>query len=229
MALHLFNTASGRFPSASAFLTYTLAMSPRHDLLAVIRRDAIPNLAGRLLPHPDGGGRVSGLRVVGLEPLRLYDLVHVPTGARLVITDRERFPRTAHGTIPEQVFGPRGPGLDVPLSESERQVADIIDALPDPMLRLLAGLTVRVCSVHPDGLWSLGYWSVEWSELSGAENSWEMRWQRHPDPREVADALTDPVFGIAGARSLPGLDGRSIDVMVDGARLRLRQVGRRGE
>ncbi|GIM97654.1 hypothetical protein [Paractinoplanes toevensis] len=137
-------------------MTYTLAMSPRHDLLAVIRRGAIPNLAGRLLPHHDRTGRVSGLRVAGLEPFRLYHLVHVPTGARMVIADREHFPRTAHGDIPEEAFGPRGPGLDVPVSASEQHVTDIVDELSDPMLRLLAGLVVRVCTVGPGERWSLG-------------------------------------------------------------------------
>jgi hypothetical protein len=229
LALHLFNTEPGPFSGAYAFLTYSVAMSPRHDLLVVIRRDAIPNLAGRLLPYDDGSGNVSGLRVAGLEPARLCHLVHVPTGARMVITDREHFPHTAPRDIPERTTGPTGPGLDLPVSAAEQHVADIVDELPDPMLRLLAGLTVRVGTADPHGRWSLGYWSAPRSELSGIGNLWEMRWQREPDARHIADALTDPVAGIAGAHAVVDRGGRYLDVTLQDARLRLRRVGSDGE
>jgi hypothetical protein len=231
LALHLFNTGIGPpYTAASAFLTYTVAMSPRHNLLAVIRRGAIPNLAGRLLPNPGHGiGRVSGLRVAGVVPFRLYDLVHVPTGARMVISDQEHFLRSASSDIPDKMFGPRGPGLDVPVDTSEQRVADMVAALPDPMLRLMAGLVVRFCTVGPGKRWSLGYWSTEWSELSGIADRWEMRWHHEPDPSQVACALTDPIAGIAGAQAVAGLGGRYIDVVLDGARLRLRRRSSRGE
>ncbi|GIM97655.1 hypothetical protein Ato02nite_094480 [Paractinoplanes toevensis] len=77
-----------------------------------------------------------------------------------------------------------------------------------------------------DGRW--GYWSGG-SELSGAADRWEVRWQREPDPRHIAYALTDPVAGIPGAQSVAEPGGSYIDVTLDGASLRLRRADGRGQ
>src|SRR5689334_21064348 len=78
LALHLFNTGGGAPPfgsaTAAAFLTYSTAMSLRHDLLAVINGGAVDNIAGRLLPNEHGDYGVAGLRLTARRTSNLYHL-----------------------------------------------------------------------------------------------------------------------------------------------------------
>jgi hypothetical protein len=227
LALHVFNTSDAPDPfgcrSAAAFLTYTVAMSPRHDQLAVIRTNAIENITGRLMPDHDGDYGVAGLRVAGVIPYRTHHLVHVPTGARMVITDQPVFPSVEVVAARRDTSTERGPGPDLPLSASEQQAIAIADSLSIPMQRLLAGLMVRVNANDPGGRWTLWHWSTRRSLLDGTGDRCELRWERRPDPHHIAAALTDPAAGIHGATSALGRYGAYTDVTLHGARLRLRQ------
>lgn len=226
LALHVFNTSDMPEPfgpgSAAAFLTYTVAMSPRHDQLVVIRDNAIENITGRLIPDRDGEFGVAGLRVAAIVPYRTHHLLHVPTGARMVITHRPVFPSAEAVAARRGAPTGWGPGPDVPLSASEQRAIAIAESFSVPMQRLLAGLMVRVNANDPGGRWSLWHWSTWVSQLDGAGDQCELRWERRPEPHHIAAALTDPVAGIAGATSTLGRYGEYTDIVLDGARLRLR-------
>ena len=200
LALHVFNTSDAPEPfgsgSAAALLTYTVAMSPRYDQLAVIRTNAIENIAGRLLPNSDGEYGTAGLRVAATIPYRTHHLIHVPTGAQMVITQQPTFPTAQAITARRGAARGWGPGPDVPLRNSEQQVIDVTESLSIPMQRLLAGLLVRFNANDPGGRWTLWHWSARRSHLHGTGDQCELRWERHPEPHHIAAALTDPVAGI---------------------------------
>jgi hypothetical protein len=114
-------------------------MSARYDLLAVIRGDSVENLVGRLMPDKSGQYGVAGLRVVAAHPHRTYHLLHLPTGARMVITDRPAFASVDVVTARNRKGGKGWPGADLPLSDPEQEAVHLAGALSPAMERLLAG------------------------------------------------------------------------------------------
>src|SRR4051794_25566611 len=131
LALHLFNRGLGLEPFASsgvsAFLSYTATMSPQHDVLTVVLDSAVENVASRLLSTPTVPHGVAGLRVVAGRYARLYHLVHVPTGARMVITGR--FPFASADSMltsrtPSMIVRDF-PGVGLPLSADETRACSM--------------------------------------------------------------------------------------------------------
>ncbi|MGV9317570.1 hypothetical protein [Streptomyces sp. NPDC003660] len=208
--------------------SYTIKVSPRFDHMTVITN--VPhNVAGRLLRGPGGRSGLPGLRIEAHHGHGNYILRHLPTGARLVVT-----PSPSGKPVGAQ----RDSYIDalttdVPLtSTEERQLADV-PHMTSAARRLLAGMFSRITVRDPDDRWALGNWfydplerpirqdhSHDWSRsLHGFGDNWELRWKFHPHPEDLISALTEPVIGIPGAKTLT-TDG-SPAVTLNGAMVRL--------
>ncbi len=188
---------------------YTLTLSPRFKRLVLIA-DAPYNVVCYLLPTPSSVSYLPGLRLKETHGYDTYTMVHVPTGAELVVTGNR------HG----KVTGPAGFNrprdfltLDTPVRDVEHDQLRRVPPLSHDAKVLLAGLMCRISTKDPDGEWAVGTWFSDplrrpgWLEereayergLSGSGDRWELHWGGFPYPEDVAAALTAPVVGIPGA------------------------------
>ncbi|KAA8884272.1 hypothetical protein F3087_34170 [Nocardia colli] len=207
LALGLFNRGYHDVAPAADWglhtvLAYSVTMSPQHNRLVIIT-DTPHNVAQyffdaglgfRLEEYPDNG---------------VYVCQHLPTGAQLVIAiDASWKRRVSRGR-------PMGyQGIDVPLSEHERQRLESIPDMSSDAEKLLAGLTCRADSRDPDSKWALGNWFYDPLEtpssardrlgsydrtLWGASNRWTIRLKDLPHIDDIAQSLTANRVGIPGA------------------------------
>ncbi|MFJ4680945.1 hypothetical protein [Kitasatospora sp. NPDC088783] len=188
---------------------YTLTVSPRFKRLVLIA-DASCNVVCSLLPTPSGVTYLPGLRLKETHSCDTYTLLHVPTGAELVVTGNR------HGKI----TGPAGLNrprefltLDTPVGDVERDQPRRVPSVSHDAAVLLAGLVCRISTKDPNGAWAVGTWfsdplrrpgRLEEREayergLFGSGDRWELRRGGFPYPEDVAAALTAPVAGIPGA------------------------------
>lgn len=202
--------------NASTFLTYTMTVSPRYKQLALIVPSATENAVGRLLGSPNYlGSGVPGLRLaatgraLGRSFGECFHLLHLPTGARAVITASSSF-TTAPDTGGEIVDG--YPGPDMPLADVERDALDGVPAMSTGIEKILSALVGSLDLRDPDGCWATGRWwwdpfgrpkraglapsDERFSRLWGAGRTWELSWNGFPYPEDLVACLTSPIVGL---------------------------------
>ncbi|MGA6205479.1 hypothetical protein ACPESR_12045 [Nocardia testacea] len=225
LALSLLNYDSGghQHPTvsvynASTFLTYSMIVSPRFDKLVFIVPSATENTVGRLLAapgYPENG--VPGLRVAATGKAagkafgQCFHLLHLPTGARAVITASSNF---------DALSGPGGevvddyPGPETPLADVERDALSGVPAMTDEIETMVAALVSYLNIRDPQGRWATGMWSWDplkraergglagsterFSRLWGAGRAWELSWNGYPYPEDLLACFTSPLVGIPG-------------------------------
>jgi hypothetical protein len=225
LALSLLNYDSGghQHPTvsvynASTFLAYTMIVSPRFDKLVFVVPGATENTVGRLLSapgYPENG--VPGLRLAAIGKAagkafgRCFHLVHLPTGARAVITASSNFdaPSGPGGEVVDDY-----PSPETPLAGVERDALSGVPAMSDEIETMLAALVSYLDIRDPQGSWATGMWSWDpfkrakrvglacsterFSQLWGAGRAWELSWNGYPYPEDLLACFTSPIVGIPG-------------------------------
>ncbi|WP_157119617.1 hypothetical protein [Nocardia xishanensis] len=226
LALSLFNfdSAGRQHPivsvyNASTFLSYTMTVSPRFDLLVFVVPGAPENAVGRLLgspTYPDTG--VPGLRLfaagkaAGRALGECFHLLHLPTGARAVVTASSTF-ETAHNA--DGPIDDRYPGPDMPLTDVERAAVDGVPPMTVEIETILAALVSYLNVRDPDRRWATGTWWWDpfhrpprpglarpferFSQLWGTDKTWELSWNGYPYPEDLAACFTAPMIGLPQA------------------------------
>ncbi|MEV4600797.1 hypothetical protein AB0K15_25800 [Amycolatopsis sp. NPDC049253] len=222
LALFLFNANVPDTPfddqhSANAFLAYTMTVSPRFDTLVCLVPGAVENAVGRLLasPGPDSlQYGVPGLRVEAAVDFRTYHLVHLPTGAKMVVASRPDFPLLSDiqnaGPHLDTWSANTFVGADIPLADVEREALSRLPAMPAGIERILAALVTRLDARDPARKWAVGNW---WYDplgrpfppgyrhngkisLWGQRPKWALRWNGWPRPEDIVGCLTAPIVGV---------------------------------
>lgn len=226
LAVHIFNCGTpiglpgiGDVASTFDFLSYTMTVSPRFDLIQFAIPGAVENAVGRLTaPLGQLEFAVPGLRLAAAAFQHTYYMIHIPTGAHVV------FSKHSHFYSQEEIVAKGEPlrrhidsfvPLGVPLQAAEeRQLAATPPMTADAEV-LLAGLVARIDVEDPGGDWATGGW---WTDrlrreppagyrlvgptyLWGSGAQWVLRWSGHPYPVDIIGCLTDPRFGIRGAHA----------------------------
>ncbi|WP_329072777.1 hypothetical protein [Amycolatopsis sp. NBC_01480] len=224
LAVYLFNANVPDTPfdtqhSATAFLSYTMTVSPWFDTFACVVPGAVENVVGRLLASPGNGDLqygVPGLRVVAAVDFGTYHLVHLPTGAKMVIARRPDFPPLSevqrHGPYGETWSARHYVGAEIPLAAVEHEALSRLPSMPSGIERILAALVTRLDAHDPSDKWAIGMWwydpllrpnnqSYRRSHrfvLWGQGPKWELRWNGWPLPEDVIACLTAPIIGVPG-------------------------------
>lgn len=225
LALALFNGNVYTGPTArwnySVVASYDPVMSPRQDQLVMIAERAPENVATRLLATEGIDSRgVPGLRheaSYSCHGRSSLCLRHLPTGALLTITGDLAGCRRGN----KRSQAPLHPYLTVDhdINPHERRALAAVPPMSADTARLLAGLVSRYNLVDRRGRWAT---SLSWDPLKrpgakrpekpqvirhgpvrrlwGSGNSWTFRWTGHPEPRDLALALTHREAGMKGAR-----------------------------
>ncbi|WP_214402552.1 hypothetical protein [Pseudonocardia lacus] len=216
LALHVFN--GGRMgveapadTRVDTITRYTMILSPRHDDLVVVA-EAPRNVAAYLVnSHPDDG--LPGMRMVGRPGRSTFQMLHLPTGATLTITDESGHHSGIPAPDPESWWpGSRWCGTDVDVTDSERAALDGLPPVSPDAEQLLAALIVRICTADPNANWALGTWFSDplprpdpigaprdaGRRLWGEGDSWELRWSGLPYGIDVVSSLTDHAIGLPG-------------------------------
>ncbi|WP_370934545.1 hypothetical protein [Amycolatopsis sp. cg13] len=222
LAVYLFNANMANTPfgsqhSANAFLSYGMTVSPWFDTLICVVPRAVENAVGRLLASPTDGDLqygIPGLRVTAAADFRTYHLVHLPTGAKMVLASRPDFPPVSEiqrtGSYHETWSAKHYVGAEIPLTEVERKALSRISSMPSGIERILAALVARLDARDPSGKWALGMWwydplirphPLEYRRgrkiaLWGQGSTWELRWNGWPSPEDLTACLTAPVIGV---------------------------------
>ncbi|MGW1196662.1 hypothetical protein ACWD4B_12580 [Streptomyces sp. NPDC002536] len=224
LALALFNGNVYTGPTArwnyAVVASYDPVMSPRQDQLVMVAERAPENVATRLLATKEASSR--GVPVLRHEVSytchgqRSLCLRHLPTGALLTITGDpagcRRGKKRSHAPLHPYLT------VDHSLTAHERRELAATPPISVNATTLLAGLVSRYNLVDRRGRWatSLSWDPLERSEpehrrepdvmrhgavrrLWGAGDSWAFRWTGHPEPRDLALALTHWEAGIKGA------------------------------
>ena len=211
LAFGWFNTGSLAAPlgwDISRTLIYSTTPSPRQDQL-VITVNACDNVAEQLA----GYGGVPGLRAEYDIGFHTTVLRHLPTGAGLEVTQRDRPRRPVRIPVPP----PRDnflPTMSHPLTDREEKLLAQVPPMTADARTLLGGIAVRVALRDPDGQWSVGRWFGELQQLLprpvhrsrynvtrrlwGAYDRWDLEWTSYPPPEDLVGALTHPRCGISG-------------------------------
>ncbi len=223
LSLFNFNSAGRQHPmvsvyNANTFLAYTMTVSPRYDQLALIVPSATENAVGRLLGSPDylqcgvPGLRLASIgRALGRSFGECFHLLHLPTGARAVVTASSNF--TSKSVTGGEIAGGY-PGLDTPLADVEQDALNRIPPMSAEIESILAALVSSLNVRDPNGSWATGMWwwdpfgrpkraglapSYErYSQLWGSGRTWELRWNGFPYPEDLVACLTSPIIGLAG-------------------------------
>ncbi|MEV0898208.1 hypothetical protein [Actinoplanes sp. NPDC049802] len=230
--MHLFNGGEKSalpYPSMVHVLTnYTLLMSPRYDNLVVIT-DAPANVVGYLVPigqarRPGPSSSIPGLRVDQVTGARHtdgpdYHLIHLPTGARMIVTQQRRTHfdnRASNGT--RCPSGYEWWTSNVPVSAEEQdQLLDLVTP-PAGIAAIVNALVVRMRARDPHHRWAMGNW---WNDpLRRAERPcdclrssrrlmpggrhWLLEWCGYPFAADIAAMLTEPRFGLPDVAVHPG-------------------------
>ncbi|MEV4348894.1 hypothetical protein AB0J83_30930 [Actinoplanes sp. NPDC049596] len=252
LGLHLFNGGDKSalpYPSMVHVLTnYTLLMSPRYDNLVVIT-DAPANMAGYLVPvgqarRPGPSSSIPGLRLDQITGARRsdgpdYHLVHLPTGARMIVTQqrRTRFEsRQSNGT--RRPSGYPWWTSDIPVTTEEHDRSMNLLTPPDGIATIVNALVVRMRARDPHRQWAMGNW---WNDplqregrpcdchgsnrrLMPGGRHWLMEWCGYPYAADVAAMLSDPRFGLPDATVTPGSRHFTITLGNDTLRIQNRHL-----
>ncbi|WP_338765871.1 hypothetical protein V7968_41475 [Nocardia vulneris] len=235
-ALSLFNfDSAGRSQpmvsvyNASTFLCYSMVVSPRFDRLVFVVPGAAENVVGRLLGSPSSlRSGVPGLRLeaIGKAFGRAYGecfhLLHLPTGARAVVTASSNFEAIANCARGTTVLD-RFPGPDLPLADVEREALDGVPAMTPESEALLAALVSYLDVRDPGRQWATGMWwwdpigrpkraglapSFErFAQLWGCGDTWELKWNGYPYPEDLISCFTSSTVGLPGASAVKQADG----------------------
>lgn len=242
LAFHLFNAGHLSVLSPGSDVArlacYDITISPRNDSLVIVTdtpenviecffypRLAFPGLRleqsfeweeGR--PGPD-------------RPLRRrYETLHLPTNARLIVTNHTKTRRVTGTPVH---WRNSYTAIDVPLTEDERDRLELIPPMAIGIQRMLAALMARFTAAAPDGSWATGTWYsaprgregdgyIVSRRLTGAEKFWSLQWTHFPTVNDVIAMLGDPHFGLPGLRVTR--QSTWADLHLDGARLRIQQI-----
>jgi hypothetical protein len=213
----------------SVLSSYTLTVSPRFERMVLIT-DVPHNVASRLLRGPMGGSGLPGLRVEEHRGHGNYVMRHLPTGAQFVITSNPSGTPTGARSEPYIDYLT----TDTPLTSAEQLQLARVPHMTKDARRLLSGVFCRITTSDPHGGWAIGNWFYDplgrpgwldsphrpgYRRLHGADDSWELQWESHPYPDDLASAMTDPVIGIPGANRV-AIAGQ-LTIALEGATLRL--------
>ncbi|MGP9021183.1 hypothetical protein ACT1U9_22655 [Streptomyces sp. BR1] len=211
--------------------TYTFTVSPRFERLALIT-DVPDNVANRLLRRPAGTTGLPGLRLEEYRSGGSYVMRHLPTCAQIVVT------RNSFGAPTGTRKEPHSDCMttDTPITDAERDQLATVPRMTMEAQCLLAGVFSRIGARDPHGTWAIGNWfydplerpgwldnprsPFEARKLHGADDSWELEWGAYPYPGDLATAMTDPVVGIPGARTVSAAG--DLTITLGGAALHLR-------
>ncbi|MEU9686764.1 hypothetical protein [Amycolatopsis japonica] len=246
LAMYLFNANMANTPfdgqhSANAFLSYTMTVSPWYDTFVCVLPGAVDNAVGRLLASPTDGLQygVPGLRVTAAIDFKTYHLVHLPTGATMVLASRPDFPPVSEiqriCPYRETWSAEHYVGAEIQLAEVEREALSRIPSMPSGVERILAALVARLDVRDPSGKWAMGMW---WYDplvrsrpqeyrrgrkiaLWGRGSTWELRWNGWPSPEDLIACLTEPVIGVPHLTSTQRSSSEWV-ITLDGCRLTLR-------
>ncbi|MEU4797471.1 hypothetical protein [Streptomyces sp. NPDC023327] len=214
----------------SVLSSYTLNISPRFERVVLITK-APHNVASRLLCGPTGGNGLPGLRVEEHRGYGNYLLRHLPTGAQLVVTNNPSGTPAGARNDPYIDHLP----MATPLTSTEREQLARVPSMTAEARRLLAGVFCRITVSDPHGGWAIGNWFYDplqrpgWLDsshrpshrrLHGAGDRWELEWESHPYPDDLAAAMTHPIIGIPGAKLVSTAD--HLTITLGGASLCLR-------
>ncbi|MFF8607212.1 hypothetical protein ACF06X_14850 [Streptomyces sp. NPDC015346] len=222
LALGMFNSGPTswwpRHITLADVTRYTFVVSPRHDDLVITAR-APYNVACWLV----GRDRLPQIGLPGLRVDSSYDdgwrLRHLPTGATVTVTG-DRHGRL-QGPLDRESNYARLWTTDVPVSDEEHAVLNVLPRLSADMETLLAALSVRLCAHAPDGSWDIGMWFNDLTErpsrghahhrrLSVEGDRCTLHWDSEPYPEDLRAALTGPVIGLAGTHVQPDGEGWSL-------------------
>ncbi|MCP2262517.1 hypothetical protein LX15_006257 [Streptoalloteichus tenebrarius] len=153
-----------------------------------------------------------GLRLMSRDSQGRYHLLHGPTGAVVRVDHRPPGRTGRDAEIVERLRGfHRIVGGHPELDESEQWLLGALPPVSGDAEQLLAALLVRLTSAHPEGRWAMdkvGFRDLacradSWCSLWGHGDHWRLRWMSAVPSMVVGEALTDPVFGLAGAELAP--------------------------
>ncbi|MEJ8653609.1 hypothetical protein WKI65_37595 [Streptomyces sp. MS1.AVA.3] len=190
---------------------YNIVVSPQHDHLAIITSTP-HNVVCWLTPNGNDtpGNNLPGLRLER-QIADTYLLRHLPTGTTMSVTtqpDSQLAPRDNPALRDDRLWG-----IDKPLTEYERATFEELPPMAPATETLLAGLTVRLCLRDPNREWAIGTWwrdplkrpreraRFSTRRLWGSGSRWELEWRSYPYPDDLAQAMTDPLAGIPGAKA----------------------------
>lgn len=239
-AYFLFNCLlDGTFGSKGMrdFTLGTIVMSPRFDELVVIAKCPV-GACSRIMPFArhsgtdgmpgvDAAGRyeiamsgMPGLRLVAMAG-NTVNLLHVTTGARVVITDKRSTNRWSDSNGGNAGRGPVDQSTadwwttDVPLTHNELGAIDHIPVMPLDIEQLLAGLTARLHFTDAQHSWSNNWFcdpgkrgnsgleaamlGLVRRRLTGYGDHWRLEWTGYPHHTDIAAMITHPVIGLDGA------------------------------
>ncbi|MFG2814752.1 hypothetical protein [Streptomyces sp. NPDC048410] len=187
---------------------YHPVVSPRFDHL-VLMVSACHNVALRLVGSPTDP-HIPGMRVEERLGYHLWRLRHLPSGAEMYVSERDRLPanRNKAQRLPNLR---RRLSMEQPLTADECEMLAAVPEISSSMKKLLAGIWVRMSLQDPDGSFDLGGWFTDpldrtaerarWapaSRLWGHDGRWDLEWRGYPFPGDLIKALTHPQAGLAG-------------------------------
>jgi hypothetical protein len=217
-----------------SIIAYTMDVSPRDDEL-VLFAETPDNVAGYFVGDRLGGAGFPGMRLVEHPNSGTFCLLHLPTGARMTITNRDEAARhhsSGHPHMDHWITA------EQPLTDDEKSALSVVPVATPAMKTLIGGLFARIAAEDVDQRWSLGMWwwdplhrepalsrprNGRSRRLWGAQDQWELTWDGNPFAADVVASLTDPFIGIAGVT----VSGKDPDyrVSLDGAMLRVHGRG----
>ncbi|MGA5321810.1 hypothetical protein ACPCIU_15340 [Streptomyces seoulensis] len=187
---------------------YGPVISPRFDHLVLIV-SACDNVALRLVGSPTDP-HIPGMRVEERLGYHLWRLRHLPSGAEMYVSERDRLPanRNKAQLLPNLW---RRLSMEQPVTAHEREMLAVVPEVSSSMKRLLAGIWVRMSLRDPAGSFGVGGWFTDplnrtvkrarWapaSRLWGHDGRWDLEWRGYPVPGDLIKALTHPQVGLVG-------------------------------
>ncbi|GAA2305029.1 hypothetical protein GCM10009853_072620 [Glycomyces scopariae] len=246
LAWHLFNRGwLSTLPyesTISRIASYSPVVSARYKELVLVAKGAPVNVLGYFFNAPEAV--FPGLRLThsvrweegpdgpDRPQYERYETVHVPTGAKFIVT--------SHPDTTREVGKP-GYGsemwvrVDMKMADSEAFNHKLMPPMSIGIQRILAALVARFNSRDPGGRWATGSWEgppmgrksegvgADYSRgLSGGGEVWSLRWTLYPTVRDIVDMLADPVFGVPEIEIQQRTS--SADLKLGDALLRLQRV-----
>ncbi|WP_328421740.1 hypothetical protein OG470_06490 [Micromonospora sp. NBC_00389] len=237
LATYLFDGAIAGTSIVSRLTHYSLTMSPRIDDLVVVT-DCPTNVLGYLVPSGEETGAIGlpGLRLNQVDGNETYRLVHLPTGARMTVTDQHR------GVFDDARFGvytrDTGDGYrwwtpDVPLHATEQHMLQFNPSPSKGVAAILRALAMRLDARDIAGRWAIGHWfsdplqratptsfhDFRGRRLVGAGRRWHLQWDSYPYPKDLISMLLDETIGLPGVTATAA--GKAHDLHLNGHTLRI--------
>ncbi|QKW12248.1 hypothetical protein [Verrucosispora sp. NA02020] len=237
LATYLFDGAVAGASIVSRLTHYSLTMSPRIDELVVVS-DCPTNVLGYLVPNGEGSGSAGlpGLRLSRTIGTGTYQLVHLPTGARMTLTDQRRgvFDETRFAVYSRETKdGYRWWTPDVPLAATEQHMLRFNPTPGGGAAAILRALAMRLDARDVAGRWAIGHWFCDplqrpkpgnvndfrGRRLVGGGRRWHLQWGGYPYPTDIVGMLLDEAIGLPGVTVAKA--GPAYDLHLDGHTLRI--------